>query len=170
MADFYLLGKVSKEERPFFDYEYYFMINRIDEGDERDYVVFIKGSNMLENAISMWDLIVPERRKLYYNLLKKIEQDSNELEWGPYLITLDQVRMFLDIIDDLDVKLEEFLGSDGRVKEEYVDFVSRSDPSQIYDDGSFDYNGLKDEISNIRMMKHFLNQAIELNYPLATSG
>ena len=166
MADLLLLGKVSREEHPFFKSDYWFYIERVDQGGEEDAVSFNNGTNMLENTIAMWDLIDPEKRKEYYDLRKKIEQE-NKLESGGYLVTVQQVKQFLEILNDLDVKLKKFLDSNGRVKEEYVDFISRVKPTQTFDDDSFNYDGIRGEISDIEMMKHFLNQAIELNYPLA---
>lgn len=167
MADLYLLGKVSKEEHPYFDDDYWFYISRVENGEE-DCVAFNKGTNMLGDVMFLWDLISSENRKKYYEFLKnEIEVESNHLDSGGYLITVEQVKHILEMIDNLDEKLEKFLDADGRVLPQYIRLIQQIYPSQTFDDGELDRDALRGEISKVRMMKRFLQEAIKLNYPLA---
>lgn len=167
MADLYMLGRVSPQERPFFKSDYWFYIGRVENGEDEDYVSFTRGTNMLENAMFLWDLIAPERRKAYRQFLKnEIEIERNQLDSGGYLVSVEQVKQILEMIDGLDEKLEKFLDVDGRVLPEHVQHIQRVAPSQTFDNGELDGNALRGEISEVKMIKRFLLEAIELDYPL----
>jgi len=159
MPSMLMIGKALKEEFPFDD-KYRFYIGSDEENG--DYVSFNRGMEALSDAIVLWDLISPQVRQEFEGFVRnEIEVEWNEFETGGYRVTVEQTKRLLEMIDDIDLKVDRFVDAPGKVLPEHYDFVSKRIGLHTGNDR------IGRMMTNVYWLKAFMRKAVELNYELA---
>ncbi len=162
----HLIGKVSEKQFPF-DNEYLFYFGLIEKGEEENFVSFRRGEVVLNRTMQLWDLINPQVRKDFNLLMKnEIETDENERESGGYLVSVEQIKIILELIDEVDERVEKFLDSENKVLPQYVEYVHQHFGLIVDESSQLSLTELSRAIGEAQIMKEFLKKAIEFNYPL----